>query len=79
MSYLTLTSLLSQFMLHCFLSDYIITMNDKVYNALWCSKWYELNSIVDKKNILFLLTIMQKPVGLSTGGVTFMSIPILQK
>lgn len=66
-------------MLYCFISDFINTMNDKVYNALWCSKWYEINNIVDKKKVLFLMTIMQKPVGFSTGGMTLMSIPIFTK
>ena len=76
---MALFAILCQLMLYCFISDYISTMNDKVYNALCCSKWYEINSIKDKKNILFLMTIMQKPVGLSTGGMTLMSIPIFSK
>ena len=72
-------AVLSQLMLYCLISDYISTMNEKVSNALWCSKWYEINSIEDKKNILFLVTIMQKPLGFSTGGLALMSIPIFSE
>ena len=69
-----LVASVTQFFIYCYFSELILTKGFDVSQALYCSKWYEIRNIADRKVILFILINAQKPIGYSAGGVMLLGM-----
>lgn len=64
-----LVASVTQFFIYCLFSEMILTKNFDVSQALYCSKWYDIRNIADRKVMLLILINAQKPIGYSAGGI----------
>lgn len=69
-SYNLLCNLILEMYLYSYCGQLIVTKNQEAADALYSSNWYELNSCEDKKDILLILTNIQRELALSVGGFT---------
>ncbi|CRK92400.1 CLUMA_CG005997, isoform A [Clunio marinus] len=59
-SVMTLAAALFQLFLYCHFGNILSSMCEKFQEAIYCSKWYEIQSISSKKKILFMLMMAQR-------------------
>lgn len=67
--YAGLVVLFVQTSLYCFCGELVATKAEDVAMAIYCSKWYEIRNIEDRKLLITVLARAQEPCYFDVGGL----------
>jgi 7tm Odorant receptor len=77
--YLFMVAIAMQFFSYCYLGELITSKNHEINEALYCSKWYEIKNLSDRKKIATLMMMTQKEKFYSVGDFKKLNLQTLRE
>lgn len=75
-TYLLVQAVFFQMFLYCFAGEMVVSKATEANNALYCSQWYNVQSIKMRRTLLLMIVGTQARFGFSVGGFQDLSLAL---